>query len=94
MPSSRLYGTRYADDGTTTLYAVDLETPRLFWLQECPKSNLAIAPTEDFAILTTYVDGPTEEMCIKCSNQKTASPGGANVLRLWRVDFASGIPPR
>lgn len=93
MPSSpRLYGTRYADDGTTTLYAVDPESgAETILASGVPEGNLAIAPTEDFAILTTYVDGPTEGDVYQVLEPEDRQPGWRKRARLWRVDFASGI---
>ena len=88
----RLYGTRYADDGTTTLYAVDPESgAETILASGVPEGNLAIAPTEDFAILTTYVDGPTEGDVYQVLEPEDRQPGWRKRARLWRVDFASGI---
>lgn len=92
MPSTdRLWGTRLADDGTTTLYAADPVTGSETILTEgLPEGPIAISPTEDFAILTTYTDGPAEGDVYQVLEPEDRQPGWRRRGRLWKVDFATG----
>lgn len=92
MPkSSRLWGTRLADDGSTTLFAADpLTGAEAILVDGLPEGSLAISPTEDFAILTTYTDGPGEGDVYQILEPEDRQPGWRRRARLWRVDFATG----
>ncbi len=93
MPASaRLYATRYADNGTTTLFAVDPESGNEeILVKGLPEGSLSIAPTEDYAILTTYVDGPEEGDVYQILEPEDRQPGWRRRARLWKVDFATGL---
>lgn len=93
MPqSNRLWGKRMADDGTTMLIATDLATGEETVLAKgLPEGSLTISPTEDFAILTTYADGPKEGSVYQILEPEDRQPGWRRRSRLWRVDFATGM---
>lgn len=93
MPaSSRLWAYRYADDGTTTLYATDPESgAETILARGVPEGNITISPTEDFAILTTYVDGPAEGDVYQILEPEDRQPGWRRRARLWRLDFTTGV---
>lgn len=93
MPrSERLWYTRTSGNGTSTLYAVNPETNAETVLASgIPEGNLTISPTEDFAILTTYTEGPAEDPDIyEVIEPEDRQPGWRNRARLWHVDFSTG----
>lgn len=92
MPTANLlWSTRTADDGTLTLYTVDPATnTETILATGLPEGNITIAPTEDFAILTTYSEGPTEGDVYQILEPEDRQPNWRNRARLWRVDFATG----
>lgn len=93
MPrSERLWHTRTSGDGTSTLYSVNPETnAETILASGIPEGNLTISPTEDFAILTTYTEGPAEDPDIyEVIEPEDRQPGWRNRARLWHVDFNTG----
>lgn len=93
MPTSPLlYATRIADDGTNTLFTIDPATGvETILANALPEGYLTISPTEDFAILTTYVDGPAEGDVYQILEPEDRQPGWRRRARLWKVDFKSGV---
>lgn len=92
MPKTNvLWSTRTADDGTRTLYTVNPETnTETILATGLPEGSITIAPTENFAILTTYTEGPAEGDVYQVIEPEDRQPGWRNRARLWRVDFATG----
>lgn len=92
MPvSNLLWATRTADDGTLTLYTVNPDTnTETILATGLPEGNITISPTENFAILTTYTEGPAEGDVYQIIEPEDRQPGWRNRARLWRVDFATG----
>lgn len=93
MPrSERLWYTKTSGDGTSTLYAVNPQTnAETILASGIPEGNLTISPTEDFAILTTYAEGPAEDPDIyEVIEPEDRQPGWRNRARLWQVNFNTG----
>lgn len=93
MPrTDALWGKRTGDDGTAIVYTLDpLTNSERVLAKGLPEGDIAIAPTEDFAILTTIIEGPKEDAQIyQILEPEDRQPGWRTRTQLWRADFADG----
>lgn len=87
-----LWTTRTADDGTTTLCTVDpLTNHERILVSGIPDGDITVSPSEDYAILTTTIEGPKEDPQVyQITEPEDRQPGWRTRTQLWRIDFATG----
>ena len=91
MPrSNKLYRTKAGADGTELVSFDPLTGNETVIAKGMPAGSVAIAPTEDFAIVSEVKEGPKEGNVYQILEPEDRQPGWRNRVSLLKVDFATG----